>query len=310
MIGKIEKVELREIWKHEASDFSKWLQANIEVLSEVIGIQLLNVEREQSTGNFYVDLIAEDNSGHTVIIENQLEKSNHDHLGKIITYLSSFDASIAVWIVAEPRPEHINAITWLNESTSGKFYLLKLEGVKIGNSEPAPLLTLIVGPSEASESAGKTKREKKERHELRKDFWTLVLEKSRKKHNLFNAVSPSDGSYMSAGSGKSGIGYTMWVTQEDARIALYIDRGKESEEENLSILNKLKENSDDIEENFGSKLDWLELPEDRACQIRKNLNAGGYRTDREKWEDITENLAETMFKFEKAIGKYIKELKI
>ncbi|MCR5765664.1 MAG: hypothetical protein K6G09_06785, partial [Treponema sp.] len=156
MIGKIEKVPLRDIWKHEANDFTKWLQNNIDVLSEVINLPLTNVEREQTTGNFYVDLTAEDNSGKTVIIENQLEKSNHDHLGKTITYLSSMDAATAIWIVSEPRPEHVSAINWLNESTAANFYLLKIEGVKIGNSDPAPLLTLIVGPSEETENVGKS----------------------------------------------------------------------------------------------------------------------------------------------------------
>ena len=123
MIGKIEKVPLRDIWKHEANNFTKWLQNNIDILSEVIKILLTNVEREQSTGNFYVDLTAEDNSGNTVIIENQLEKSDHDHLGKIITYLSSMDATTAIWIVSDPRPEHVSAINWLNESTAANFYL-------------------------------------------------------------------------------------------------------------------------------------------------------------------------------------------
>ena len=126
MIGKIEKVPLRDIWKHEANDFTKWLQNNIDVLSEVINIPLSNVEREQSTGNFFVDLTAEDNSGKTVIIENQLEKSDHNHLGKLITYLSSMDASIGIWIVAEPKAEHVTAINWLNESTAANFYLLKI----------------------------------------------------------------------------------------------------------------------------------------------------------------------------------------
>ena len=123
MIGKIETVPLRDIWKHEANNFTKWLQNNIDILSEVIKILLTNVEREQSTGNFYVDLTAENNSGNTVIIENQLEKSDHDHLGKIITYLSSMDATTAIWIVSDPRPEHVSAINWLNESTAANFYL-------------------------------------------------------------------------------------------------------------------------------------------------------------------------------------------
>ena len=310
MIGKIEKVPLRDIWKHEANDFTKWLQNNIDVLSEVINLPLSNVEREQTTGNFYVDLTAEDNSGNTVIIENQLEKSNHDHLGKIITYLSSMEANIAIWIVSEPRPEHVSAINWLNESTAANFYLLKIEGVKIGNSDPAPLLTLIVGPSDATESVGKTKREKKERYGLRKEFWTITLNKLRNKTNLFNAVSPSEYAYVSAGSGKRGIQYTMWVTQDESRVTLYIDRGKDSDEENLSILNKLKEHKQEIEDVFGEKLEWLELENDRACQITKTIGNGGYKSEKEELESICENLANNMEKFEKAFSKYIKDLKI
>lgn len=310
MIGKIEKVPLRDIWKHESNNFTKWLQNNIDVLSEVIKIPLTNVEREQSTGNFYVDLTAEDNSGNTVIIENQLEKSDHDHLGKIITYLSSMDAATAIWIVSEPRPEHVSAINWLNESTAANFYLLKIEGVKIGNSDPAPLLTLIVGPSEETENVGKSKREKKERYVLRKDFWTIVLNKLKDKTNLFNAVSPSESSWLGAGSGKRGIQYTMWVTQEDARLSLYIDRGKDSEEENQAILEKLEQHKVEIESIYGDKFEWHKRDDERACQIIINIPNGGYKSDKEKLDSIGENLAECMTRFEKSFSKYIKDLKI
>ena len=310
MIGKIEKVPLREIWRHEAHDFTKWLQDNIDVLSDVINLPLTNVEREQTTGNFYVDLTAEDNSGNTVIIENQLEKSNHDHLGKIITYLSSMDAATAIWIVSEPRPEHVSAINWLNESTAANFYLLKIEGVKIGNSDPAPLLTLIVGPSEETENVGKSKREKKERYVLRKEFWTIVLNKLKDKTNLFNAVSPSESSWLGAGSGKRGIQYTMWVTQDDARLSLYIDRGKESEEENKSILDKLEAYKDEVEAIYGDKFEWRKRDDERACQITITVPNGGYKSDKERLDDIGENLADCMSRFEKAFVKYIKDLKI
>jgi len=104
-IEKIEKVPLREIWRHEAQEFTKWLQDNIEVLNDVLDVHLSNVEREQSTGTFNVDLKAEDEDGNLVIIENQLGKSNHDHLGKIITYLTAVGANKAIWIVSEPRPD-------------------------------------------------------------------------------------------------------------------------------------------------------------------------------------------------------------
>ena len=110
MIGKIESVPLREIWKREAYDFTSWLQDNIDVLNDALGLSLSNPEREQSAGSFNVDLVAEDENGNPVIIENQLEKSDHNHLGKLITYLIAIGAKTVIWIVADPRPEHVGAI--------------------------------------------------------------------------------------------------------------------------------------------------------------------------------------------------------
>src|SRR5690625_2679253 len=126
-----------------------------------------------------------------VIIENQLEKSNHDHLGKLITYLSAVGADCAIWIVSEPRSEHVKAVAWLNESTSTDFYLIKIEAIKIGDSLPAPLFTVIVGPSEEAREVGEAKKEMKERHVLRKQFWTTLLERARDKTTLHSNITRS-----------------------------------------------------------------------------------------------------------------------
>jgi RecB family endonuclease NucS len=91
-IGKIRRVALREVWRHEALDFTTWLELNADVLSDALGVTIDNVERERSAGSFSVDLVGEDESGHAVVIENQLERSDHDHLGKLITYLAAFEA--------------------------------------------------------------------------------------------------------------------------------------------------------------------------------------------------------------------------
>src|SRR4051812_29677364 len=115
-IGRLERLPLRQIWEHEAYDFTQWLQDNVEALSEALNLSLVNVDREQAAGAFSIDLVAQVEGGGAVVIENQLDKSNHDHLGKLITYLTSMAAKTAIWIVADPRPEHVAAITWLNES--------------------------------------------------------------------------------------------------------------------------------------------------------------------------------------------------
>ena len=138
---------IRDIWPHEA-DFTTWLERNIDVLNNAINLSLSIVEREQTVGDLKIDLVAEDEFGNFVVIENQLEQSDHNHLGKVITYLTVKGARAAIWIVTNPKPDHICAVSWLNEFSSGSFYLIKIEDpVPIKNSSPEPLLTIIVDPS-------------------------------------------------------------------------------------------------------------------------------------------------------------------
>jgi RecB family endonuclease NucS len=111
-IGKLQRVPLREVWKHEAYDFTQWLQQNLDVLNTALGLNLVNAEREQAAGSFSIDLVAEDDGGGTVVIENQLEKSNHDHLGKLITYVTAMQARAAVWIISEPAAPAACASPW------------------------------------------------------------------------------------------------------------------------------------------------------------------------------------------------------
>lgn len=115
MVGRLEPVDLREIWKHEALNFTRWLFENIDILNEQLKLQLTPIEYEKSVGPFSVDILAKDEENRLVIIENQLEKTDHEHLGKLLTYLSNLNAKIAIWISSNPRPEHINAINYLNE---------------------------------------------------------------------------------------------------------------------------------------------------------------------------------------------------
>jgi len=266
-IGKLLRVPLREVWRHEAQDFTVWLQDNIDVINEVIDMNLSNAEREQPAGAFSIDIVAEDESGNPVIIENQLGRSDHDHLGKMITYLTNIGAAAAIWIVETPRPEHVNAITWLNEASSGEFYLMKVEAVRIGESPPAPLLTLIVGPSEEGREVGRTKQDLKERHIIRSRFWTSLLEKAKGKTNLHANISPSTGNWVSAGAGKYGLGFNYIILQFEARVELYIDRGKESDEDNKAIFDELFSAKEEIETKFDGSLNWQRLVQQKRRYV-------------------------------------------
>ncbi len=310
MIGKIQRLPLREVWKHEARDFTKWLQDNIDILNEVLDISLSSAESERSAGEFSVDLVAEDESGNPVIIENQLEKSNHDHLGKLITYLVAIGARTAIWIVANPRPEHISAISWLNETSAADFYLLKVEAIQIGESQPAPLLTLIVGPSEESREAGATKKELAERYGLRHQFWTALLERAKEKTRLHAAISPSQYHWIGAGAGKRGLSFNYVVRQHEGDVELYIDRGKGADEENKAIFDTLIASKSNVESAFGEPLEWERLEGKRACRIKKRTEVGGYRDDEAEWPVLLDTLIDAMVRLEKALKPCIGKLEV
>lgn len=158
MVGRLRRVALREVWQDEARHFTPWLKDNLAVLNEALGLRLTNAQAEHSTGNFSVDLLAQDESGGAVAIENQLGRSDHDHLGKLLTYLSAVEAHAAIWIVAEPRAEHIKAIGWLNEAGLADFYMVRVDAVRIDESPAAPLLTLITGPTSDAKAAGQVRK--------------------------------------------------------------------------------------------------------------------------------------------------------
>ena len=152
-LGKIKKVELREGWKHEANDFTRWMsqEENLALLGDEVGFDIKLIQTEAKVGSFNVDILAEEeNTGNKIVIENQLEVSDHDHLGKVITYASGYNAKIVIWVVKDVREEHRNAIDWLNENTNEEigFYLLKIELWQIEDSLPAPKFEIICKPND------------------------------------------------------------------------------------------------------------------------------------------------------------------
>src|SRR3989344_6367330 len=152
-LGKLNKVDLRTAWKNEASDFTTWLskEENLALLADEIGISIVNPKTEVDVGRFSADIVAEEESANRkIIIENQLETTNHDHLGKLITYASGHDAKTIIWVVKEVREEHRQAIDWLNEHTDDEtsFFAIKIELYQIGNSPLAPKFEIISQPND------------------------------------------------------------------------------------------------------------------------------------------------------------------
>lgn len=303
----MEKVKLRDIWKNEARDFSSWLFDNLDFLSEELELKLTPIEKEKRIGNFSADILAENTGGETVIIENQLKKTDHDHLGKILTYISNVGAKIAIWISSNPRPEHERAIEWLNQaSMDAYFYLVKVEAFKIGNSEPAPKFTIISGPSETAASVGKEKKELAERHKRRLEFWKSLLKKSKGKTNLHSNITPGINGWISTGAGKSGLSYDYGITYKSGQIELYIDTG--NYDVNKRIFDELFKNKELIEAEFGSRLEWQRLEDKRASRIRKVYDYANL-SDEEKWDKLQEDMIDGMIRLEKSLKKFIEKIR-
>jgi uncharacterized protein DUF4268 len=244
------------------------------VLNEALDLNLTGADRERAAGDFSVDLVAEDEDGGTVVIENQLERSNHDHIGKLITYLTAIGGKTAIWIVSDPRPEHVAAIGWLNSSSSAEFYMVKVEAVRIADSPAAPLFTLIVGPSVETKEVGETKKEIAERHLIRKRCWTSLIQRSAAVNKTHAHITPSEHGWISASAGVRGLSFNYVAMQDQCRAELYIDRGKDFLLENKQIFDQLHANRDAIDKSFGSPLVWERLEGRRACRIQ--YTCGGW----------------------------------
>lgn len=305
-LGKLKKVELREGWKHEASNFTRWLaeEENLLLLGDEIGFDIKLVQIEAAVGSFNVDILAEEEStGRKIIIENQLEITNHDHLGKIITYASGYDAKIIVWIVKDVREEHRQAVDWLNEHTDEdtEFYLMKIELWQIENSPYAPKFEIISKPNDwtkavrNSTDAGELTDTKVKQLE----FWTQFKEYAKKRQTKLHMQKsyPQHWTNISIGSSGAHVALTINSRENSFGTELYISDNKE-------LYQKLFSNKEQIETDLKEKAEWMELPTKKASRVRI-LTTGNF-DDSTKWEDVFEWLLNEAEKFQQVFPKYIK----
>lgn len=305
-LGKLKKIELREAWKHEATNFTRWLaeEENLTLLGEEIGFELKLLQTEAAVGSFNVDILAEEeNTGRKIIIENQLEITNHDHLGKIITYASGYDAQIIVWVVKDVREEHRQAIDWLNEHTDEdiEFYLVKIELWQIENSPFAPKFEIISKPNDWTKAV----RSSTDSTELtdtkikQLEFWTQFKDfaKQRQTRLHIQKNKPQHWINISIGSSEAHVALTIHSRENQFGIELYIPDSKE-------LYQKLFMRKSEIETELGEEPIWMDLPNKKASRIRV-LSSGNFE-DMSKWEDTFEWLITEAEKFQSVFPKYIR----
>lgn len=304
-IGKLEEVDIRELWKHEQYDFSEWLskKENIENLNDILGLTLVDISKETYVGSYRCDLFAKDETtGIKVIIENQLEMSNHDHLGKIITYASGLDAKVVVWIVKEAREEHRSAIEWLNNNTNSNinFFLIEIHAYKIGNSDNAPMFQVIEQPNDfiknnkSTNSNDTMNKSQSQRLEFWNQFNNVLVERGKP----FNIRKATTDHWYNVAIGTSDAHIDITLVNKDSVIGveLYITDNKE-------LFDKLYQKKDEIEDDLGFKLDWRRLNNSKASRIVtfiKGLNFddhGNYNELMNKAIDLAVLIRDTFKKY-------------
>ena len=272
-LGKLIEVPLRDVWNHEQYDFSDWLAQpeNIDELGDVIGLTLTNIETEKFVGAYRCDIVASDETtGLTVLIENQLEPSNHDHLGKIITYASGLKAAVVVWIVSSAREEHRSAIEWLNDHTDAgiSFFLIEIHAMRIGDSAPAPMFKIIEQPNDFNKE---TKREPKdnlerESYARRVEFWTRLNEILEMRNFPFNRRKATTSASYDFAIGTSVCHLCMTLVNKDGfiRVLMWIPDSKEQ-------FDMLYSHKDEIESKLGRELDWDRMDNKKASWISLHI---------------------------------------
>ena len=272
-LGKLTEVNVRDLWKHEQYDFSAWLakEENITELGDVIGLNLVDVNTEVYVGSYRCDLVAKDETtGIKVIIENQLEATNHDHLGKIITYASGLDAKVVVWVVKEAREEHRSAIEWLNNNTLRDiaFFLIEIHAYKIGDSLPAAKFEMVEKPNDfikntkGSNSNGELNKSQAERLEFWEQFNTVVLEQG--KPFSLRKASTDHWYDVALGITAAHIGITLVNKEHIIGVEVYINDDK-------ALFDSLFAKKTEIEEQTGIAFCWERLDGKKASRIKYSI---------------------------------------
>lgn len=303
-LGTLKKItDLRSIWPHEALNFTPWVAENVDLLADAVGLDITVDETESSVGDFNVDIYAsETGTDRKIIIENQLEDTDHDHLGKLITYASGKGADVVIWVVKHAREEHKAAVEWLNNHTDDKigFFLCEIKLFQIGDSQIAPAFTVVERPNDWTKeirkkaSANPTQQQRLEYWQAFNDYAFTDANFSR----IFNKRKPTTDHWMdfSIGSSACHIAVSQIQKRKAVDVELYINDDKE-------LFKSLFAHKDEIEKNMEMELEWKELPERKASRIliEKTVDLD----DRATWPEQFDYIMDTCIKMKRAFKRYL-----
>lgn len=318
-LGQLEKVDIRKVWTNESYDFTPWLaeEANIKLLGDAIGLELEVEAQEKDVGPFRADILCKETAtGHWVLIENQLERTDHCHLGQLITYAAGLQAVTIVWIASRFTDEHRAAVDWLNQITDGdfNFFGLEMEVWKIGESAAAPKFNVVCAPNNWTQTVTQAKKSVEQgpitgAKQLQLEFWTSFRDYVLDRETVIKPTKPLPQTWMSIAIGKTGFGLSAvastWdpdtessaIHQLRVEFVMYDEYGK-------GYLLQLLENKAEIESELGCTLTWKENP--KQCKILVKESA--HLDERSKWSDYHDWLLKNLEKFHSVFAKRAKQL--
>ncbi|MGB1022262.1 MAG: DUF4268 domain-containing protein [Synechococcus sp.] len=310
-LSKLERVDLREAWKHEANDFTPWLaeEENLQTLAEALGISELElVDMEYSIGDFKLDILCSEGD-QQVVIENQLEPTDHRHLGQILAYAAGVDAKKVIWVAESFRPEHLAALDYLNVNTIDdfSFFAVQIELWRIGDSPLAPKFEVVAKPNDwaragreqarAASSSSPTKT-------LQHRFWTALVERLANEGPQIKPAKPGARHWLFTSIGRSGFALTATVNTKDQRLGVEIYLSGGDAKHRFAALLSDKES---IESKLGFHMDWMELPGKTASKIISVYGDASIE-DENRWNEYQVWMIKRLVSMEKVFRPIVKTL--
>lgn len=310
-LSKLERVPLCEAWKHEAGEFTPWLaeEGNLQSLADALGLAELElVATEHPVGDFKLDILCNDGEGQ-VIIENQLEKTNHSHLGQIIAYAAGVGAKKVIWVAESFRPEHSSALQFLNDNTTEdlSFFAVEVELWRISDSPLAPKFEVLVKPNDwvksgreqarAASTASATKQ-------LQLKFWLALSEKLKASGTGIRPQKPRPQHWLNISIGRAGAKISVTANTREQRLGveLYFS-GADAKQNYTNLLPKKAE----IEDALGFPLDWQELPDAQACRIAAWFPDASLE-DESRWPEYLDWLSQRIVSMDRILRPILKSL--
>ncbi|AQT41897.1 protein of unknown function (DUF4268) [Bartonella apihabitans] len=310
-LGSLKKVDVRHIWQTEAQHFTPWLAQNLDILAETLDMELEIEAQEKNVGPFRADILCRDTLDKSwVLIENQLERTDHLHLGQLLTYASGLKAVTIIWVSTHFTEEHRSALDWLNNITDDqfKFFGLEVELWQIGDSPVAPKFNIVSKPNDWSRSVGQAARQIEtgtltDIKAAQLEFWTQLAEKL-KENSHIRPQKPMPQHWAVFRIGRSGFHISGLHNTRDKCIGveLYIDHQNAKD-----FYNQLYEQKNDIEAEIGHELIWKELPNKSASRIilyLRNVDP----MDRSRWDEYQDWLIKYIEAFDRTFRNRIRNL--